>query len=325
MAGRATGWAVRRTAAFGGGFFLVAILAALAWHMSRDPLAMLPYEDAAPIVLSDEARIVDGRLVRDLVLDTGGTGRARLRLSLPSPLPSGRLSAILVLGGQRTGSGSIALVGDVGLNALVGYDWPLPSRMGGALDVLGRLPELYSGIVRIPGQIEAALQWISAQPWADRERTSLVGFSLGALAAPAVQRLLEARGHRIGWTVIAYGGTPIGDLAAHHPRVRPEWLRPFVGTAVDILLRAVEPDAHLPRLVGCFLVVSGEDDELIPLAAARRVEALTPQCRTIERLAGEQLGIGPNEAGLLDAAMRSTTRWLEAQGAVNPIPHFAQE
>jgi hypothetical protein len=318
MLGR-SGW---RVAAVAVCLLLAAGLAVLARQMLRDPLAMLPFAETAPVVLSDESRVLDGRLVRDVMLDTGVTGQARIRLSLPYPQPAGTLPVVLVLGGLRTGAGSVGLVGDAGRNALVGYDWPLPPRVAGGLVLLGRLTELQSSVVRIPGQVEAALRWIAAQPWADRDRTSLVGFSLGALATPAVQRLLEARGHRIGWAVLAYGGAPLGELAARHPRVRPDWLRPVARILVHVLLRPVEPVEHLPHLGGCFLVVSGAADELIPSAAARRLETLTPPCRTIETLAGEHLGTGPDEAGLLNAALRTSARWLAARGAVNPFPAF---
>jgi hypothetical protein len=309
-----------RTAAVAAGLLALAGFGALAWHMSRDPLAMLPYADAAPVVSADEVRVVGGRTFRDVVIETGTIGQARVRLSLPQPPPAEPIPVVLVLGGLRTGRSSVSLVGDAGRNALVGYDWPLPARIERGPALLASLPELQLDAVTVPGQIEAVLRWIEGQPWADRSRTSLLGFSLGALAAPAVQRLLEAKGHRVGWTVLAYGGAPLGEVAARHPRIRPDWLRPVVRAAVDVLLRALEPAEHLPRLGGCFLVLSGSDDELIPAGAARRLAALAPPCKTIATIEGEHLGAGPDEAGLLAQVLRQSAEWLTARGAINPVP-----
>jgi dipeptidyl aminopeptidase/acylaminoacyl peptidase len=43
----------------------------------------------------------------------------------------------------------------------------------------------------ITAQVNSALSWLIAQPWADRQRISLLGFSLGALAAPAIEDVGE--------------------------------------------------------------------------------------------------------------------------------------
>ena len=77
---------------------------------------------------------------------------------------------------------------------------------------------LYKGVYHAPGQITAAIEWIATQRWAEIERISLLGFSVGAIVAPAVQHLLERRGTiNIGWTVLAYGGADIGKIVNYNP------------------------------------------------------------------------------------------------------------
>lgn len=305
--------------AIGGAFLLIVTAGALAWYMARDPLAILAHAGGPPTVLTDDIRTVEGRILRDVVLETGQLGQAHIRLSLPHPMPDERMPVVLVLGGLRTGADSVSLIRDAGRNVLVGYDWPLPSRLPRGLELLYGLLSLRSRVLHVPGQVEAALRWIVRQPWADGERISLVGFSLGALAAPAVQRLLEARGHRLGWTVLAYGGAPLGELAAHHPRVRPDWMRPVVRDVINIALRPLEPALHLPRLGGCFFLLSGSADELIPAGAATRLAELAPSCKSLTTIQGAHLGMGPDEASLLEQAMRASAAWLVSQGAINSM------
>ena len=43
-----------------------------------------------------------------------------------------------------------------------------------------------------PKQAAVAVEWVSKQNWAD-DRISLLGFSIGSIVAPSVQRLLENR------------------------------------------------------------------------------------------------------------------------------------
>jgi hypothetical protein len=306
----------------GGAVLVLMVLAGVgglaAWLAGRDPLGTLP-RVAAPVTVAAEYRIPQtGRELRHLSFRDETLGKIGLVVSLPDPLPDRRLPVVVVLGGLGTGAQNIAHVGPAGDNAVVGYDWPMPPDLSAGWGLLRAAPDLYRRVLTVPGQMAAGLDWVLEQPWADRERVSLLGFSLGALAAPATQRVADQQGQTIGWTVLAYGGAPLGALLAGHPRVRPDWLRPIVGELATLLLRPVDPVEHLPHLTGRFLLLGSRADELIPQAAADRMRAVTPEPKTVVLFTGDHMGVGPGQMELLERIVRTSTEWLIEMGAVNP-------
>lgn len=311
---------------------LLAVGAALAmglgWLRLEEPLSALPRDAAAELaVLEERPERWQARTLLHVTLEGPDVGLVRFVVSLPDPLPRGRLPLVLVLGSLRGGSGAVREVsevaGDPGPNAVVGYDWPLPRRVPEGIELARRLPELRRLVLSVPGQVDALLAWAARQAWADPERVSLLGFSLGAFVTPAAQRLVEARGARVGWTVLAYGGSPIGDVIAGHPGVRPAWLRPALGAGADLLLRPVEPALHLPRLRGRFLVMGAASDRLIARETALRLEALAPQPRTVIRVEGDHMGVGPTRRELLATVITLARGWLVEQGAIEPAARDA--
>jgi hypothetical protein len=309
------------------GFFLALMLLAAVgaggcvwWLELRDPLATLPRATENPIATGFAAEPRNGRTLQHVVLDAPGVGRIGLAISLPDPLPRRPLPIVMVLGGLATGESNIRHIPGGGDNAIVGYDWPIPTALPQGWGFVREAPDLYDRILRVPGQIAAALDWLAGQGWADPGRTSLLGFSLGALAAPAAQRLAELRGRTIGWTALAYGGSPIGALLAANPHMKPRWAAPILSVIADVVLRPVEPGEHLPHLRGRFLVVGGRDDAFIPEAAARRVRDLALEPKTIVLLEGGHMGVGANRQALLAEVIAVTTRWLAEEKAVNPPP-----
>jgi hypothetical protein len=296
---------------------LVGLVAAAAWLMWRDSLAALPRPGvAATVAVADERRI-DGRRVFHVNLVDPTVGSVGFTVSLPDAPPAAPLPVVMVLGGLGRGADNIAPVRAPGANALIGFDWPMPPRLPRGSGFILQAPDLYGRLIATPGQIVAALDWAASQPWADPDRISLLGFSLGAMAAPAAQRLAEARGRSIRWTVLAYGGAGLGDVLATHPRLRPGWARPVIGGLVGLLLRAIEPAEHLPHLGGAFLIIAGHDDRLVPAGPARRLRDLTPEPKTIVLLEGGHMGVGAGQQILLAKIIVTSRAWLIAQGAIN--------
>lgn len=291
--------------------------AAVIWQLARDPLDALPRVSREARSHTLERERADGREWRRVRLEVDGHGSVALQISLPHPLPAQPLPVVLVLGGLKTGADSVRHLPEAGSSVLVGYDWPIPRRVPRDITALRMLPDSLNRLLSVPGEISVALRWLAAQPWADRERVSLVGLSLGALAAPAVQRVAAADGLAINWTVLGYGGAPLDVLIADHPRVRAGWFRPLLRAVAALVLRPLEPAHHLPHLEGAFLVLGGTGDGFIPEPAARHFADLTPEPKTVTWIDGGHLGVGRDRDALLAEVINQTVRWLRAQDAVD--------
>jgi hypothetical protein len=121
----------------------------------------------------------------------------------------------------------------------------------------------------------------------------------------------------VGWTVLAYGGAPLGELVAANPFLKPDWARPLLRVATDIVLRPGEPSLHLPHLEGRFLVLEGREDAFVPPPAAARYSSLTPQPKTVVTFEGGHMGVGPGQLELLQKIIRTSRGWLLDEKAID--------
>ncbi|MFQ5776128.1 MAG: alpha/beta hydrolase family protein [Kiloniellaceae bacterium] len=309
----------RRTLLVLAAAILVGVGGFVAWLAVRDPIAALPRAGGpARLFVTEQATRENGRLLQRYVLREDALGEIRLVVSFPDPLPQRPLPVLVVVGGLGAAVKTARYIPPSGDNILVVYEWPIPRKLPKGLALTRVAFDYYGRLLAAPGQVAAVIEWLAARPWADAGRVSLLGFSLGALAAPAVQRLSQAAGRRIGWTVIAYGGADLGALVAGHPYLRPDWFKPLAAQAVRLLLRPVEPAEHLPHLSGRFLILGGGEDEFIPRRSARLLRDLTPEPKTFVELAGDHIGVGADQVARLHEIVRVTGRWLAEAGAVNP-------
>jgi hypothetical protein len=272
---------------------------------------------AAPIGRRHEARA--GRFFQHVTLSDERLGLIGFTVSLPDPVPITRLPLVVVLGGLHTGETNLHHVDPGGDNALIGYDWPLPTPFPKGLGALTQIPSLRRQALSVPGQVGAMLRWLTTQPWSDSQRISVVGFSLGAIATPAVNRVAQREGVAIGWTVLAYGGVGLAALVEGDRRIRPPWIRPLLGAGATLLLRPLEPAEHLPHLAGHFLIIGATRDTIVERRTSARLEELTPEPKTVIYTAGDHIGTGRDRQVLLEEAIAATRQWLVAEGAVNPV------
>ncbi|MGP8051232.1 MAG: alpha/beta hydrolase family protein [Desulfobaccales bacterium] len=290
------------------------------WGYCRDPVWSLPPPEHGLQAERTPLAAPDHRLFEHVTLHGKLLGDIVCNLSLPDPLPLKKLPVVLVLGGLVTGADSIRCVQDAGDNAIVSYAWPLPLRLRGVSAFMLKAPDLYQRVMTIPGQAASVLHWLIRQPWADAGRVSLLGFSQGALAVPGVEDIAAHDGTRVGWTIIAYGGAPLGALLAANPHMRPAWLRKALAPWVDLVFHSLEPTVHLPRLSGKFLVLEGRDDSLIPAAARNLLRDAVPEPKTVITFEGNHMGVGPDQMALLRKIIDASKEWLIENGAINPGP-----
>lgn len=302
------------------GLLLVGAITLAFWAYAGDPLLSLPPPEHGLEAERTTLSAPDHRHFERITLHGNRLGNIAFTLSLPDPLPPKKIPVVLVMGGLVTGEDSIRYIKDAGENAIVGYAWPVPVRLHGVSDFMLQAPGLYYSVMTIPGQVASALHWLTEQPWADANRTSLLGFSQGALAAPSVQNIAAHDGTRVGWTIIAYGGAPLGALLAANPHMKPIWLREAMAPLVDLVFHSLEPTVHLPRLSGKFLVLEGREDGLIPEAARNLLREAVPEPKTIITFEGNHMGVGPGKMALLQKIIETSKTWLIENGAINHDP-----
>ena len=289
------------------------------WLDHRDALSSLPRPQHALAI--DRTTLVyrDRRRLEHIVFKTVALGEIGVMVSLPDPLPDRKLPLVIVLGGLGSGEDNIGDLPDAGDNVIVGYDWPIPLRFDDFRSLTHALG-LYRAVMAIPAQVASAIDFLASQPWADDQRISLLGYSLGALAAPAIEDVAERDGRNIGWTILAYGGAPFGELVAASPHVRPRWARPILASAVDVFFHPLQPTEHLARLSGQFLILEGRGDALIPESARARLRDAAPAPKTIVAFEGDHMGVGSKKAALLQRIIAASAAWLVEKGAANPLP-----
>ncbi|MEM6901737.1 MAG: hypothetical protein AAF556_00680 [Pseudomonadota bacterium] len=240
-----------------------------------------------------------------------------------------RVPVILLLGGAPKGRQALAFMPPVAQNAVVSLDWPMPvpDDMPRGWDLLPAAPSLRGNILRAPGQVAAIYYWVRAQPWADPDRISLVGVSLGALVAPAAQFLIQEQTNQppLAATLLAFGGAGIDQMVRHNPSLANTplfkdnpWALDMLGWAAGRALYPVEPAHYLPRLTGQFMVVNASADTVIPASAVDQLTNLTPSPKDTLTIDGGHIGPDPETPRILRTLTAVATGWLVGQGVVNP-------
>ena len=298
------------------------VLALSAWSASvrlKEPLSVLARDDHEWRVLRDSSYqgFTGGgerRVFRDLVVDAGNAGTVRVTTSRPAEAVQQPLPLVFILAGLRTGRDALEAVDFHGPNLMVGYEYPYSQETWYESAKVDQVPVIRKAVLDVPAQVVRTAERFTAEGTADPDRTSLLGYSFGALFVPAVQRLAIQEGRPFDGVVLAYGGVDIGSLLEHSinldwhlPRRALAWLG---ATALD----AMEPEHHLPHLSGTFLVIRGELDQKIPPALSRRVADLTPEPKTVVSL--DEAHMGPSNPELTARVVRISQEWLIRQGLI---------
>jgi hypothetical protein len=309
------------------GFRLAAIFVAAAallaggwlfWLSQQDALDALPQADGRLVFEQERQILSDGRIERHMIFRDARLGRVGVTISVPQAITGNAMPVVVVLGGFREGRDNIAPFGDIGGTVLIGYDWPLSQKAFDGDTLAALSPDMRRRALGVPGQVRAIFDWLDGQSWADTSQVSLVGYSLGAVIAPSVQRVLQHGGHNVGWTVLANGGAGLGAMVAEMPSLHPVWARPLFGAAADWLLAPLEPAAHLPHLEGRFLVLSWPEGSL-PAKAVADFQALVPTDKSLVLRTLEAQDNARPAASLLAQSVDAARGWLMAEQAI-PSP-----
>ncbi len=292
----------------------------LYWQ-SLDPVSALPrprWPAGGAVAVETVYAIPGGRQAWRQRLTDPDLGTTDIVVSLPDPLPPEPMPIVVVLGGIPEGDMTLAMVPDPGANVLVGLDWPVdPNTVPDDIRMIEALVRTRDRILAAPGSLVSALGWVVEQPWADGERVTLLGFSMGAIAAPSIHRIAAEQGLEIDATVLAYGGAGFADMIGSHPELRPAWARPLIGWALGAALNPIDPAHHLSAMIGDFLVLQGANDTLLARVATERFHDLVPDPKEVVTFEGDHMGIGPGQRRLLYQIIDTSRDWLWATDAVN--------
>ena len=258
----------------------------------------------------------EGRLCRDVVLEPAAGRPVRMAVSLPKDAGAERLPAVILVGGLRTGREALRHVPDLGRNVVVTYEYPLRPDHWRRGFLPARVVAARGAALAVPRQLALVVRWTRGQPWADPDRVSLVGVSLGALVLPAAQRMAAAHGETVGSSILAYGGTDLGAILRANLVKEHAWVRHSAASLVGLGLRALEPAAHLPHLAGPFLLISGRDDPRIPTHSAAGLHQLTPEPKEVRFLSAGHFDA--DDQALLEQILALCRSWLVERGALNP-------
>lgn len=290
------------------------------WAYFRDPMVLL--DRGARLLVLVERRETDERIpggevrrIQDLTFQATPVGPLRVVVSLPVKIPH-PLPVVVVLGGLEAGRKSLSHVPRHGVNALVACDYPQqPSWYEGA--PLGELPSIRAAALAMPELVAGLMTWIRSQPWADSGRVSLLGYSFGAVFAPACTRLLEHRGQGPFRLVMAFGGADLPGLFDANVAVHPRPLKWAAGRTLGALVRPLEPSLHLPHLRTGALVILGTGDAKVPYRNARLMHDLHGGPKHLLELNAPHLD--PRRPDLSALVVEASRAWLVAQGAMNAL------
>ena len=281
----------------------------------RDPL---PLYRQASVTFSADAS--GKREIQDVRLVDPENRQVTFSVSLPKgefEKDSGeKFPALVVISGFRSAHHNLERIPEPGPNAIISYDYPYDAKEWKAAGILGRALIARRVAYRMPNDVAGLMAWVRRQNWADANRISLAGVSLGAVALPIIRRRASATGQIDGPSVIAYGGVDIQALADANLKISPEWLRTITSWFIWLMLKPLEPEAHLPEINGPFLLINGKDDERLPPESVSRLHVLTPEPKTILNVDGAH--IDGNRPEIIENTVRLARVWLVSKGALNP-------
>ena len=306
---------------FLGGALMVAAAVAL-WLAIWSPDALI----RAPLPLYRQASVsvsADASGKRE-ILDVRLVDPDSRPVTFSVSLPKGRfdnnsgekLPTLVVISGFRSAHHNLERIPEPGPNAIISYDYPYDAKEWKAAGIFGRALIARRVAYRLPNDVAGLMAWVRRQNWADANRISLAGISLGAVALPVIRRRASATGQTDSPSVIAYGGVDIQAITASNLKISPGWLREIAAWFMWLMLKPLEPEAHLSEITGPILLINGIDDKRLPPESVSRLQALTPEPKTVINVEGAH--IGGNSPEIIEKTVRLARVWLVSKGALNP-------
>jgi hypothetical protein len=301
------------------GILVVIILIWSLWERLRDPIVAINPGLSDLQIISDSTYydpiVPVPREYHDLTFISATTDTVQIVLSLPDPLPAGRLPVMVILGGLEIGRESMAYISDPGQNALIVYQYPYHPRYWYDGAAVTQIPVIRNAVLTVPAQVVEVVQWVLQQSWPDSQRISILGYSFGALFVPAVYHLAYKKNFKLAPGVIAYGGADVFRLLnTNLKNIDQPWRLPIAWLAATAIY-AADPLNHLQHMHNEFLIINGSQDHQIPPYCWQKVHTMTPEPKTILILDEGHMHFRKPE--LTKRLVVISQKWLFERGIIN--------
>ncbi len=192
--------------------------------------------------------------------------RSGLRVACGLLVPrqsSGRIPAVVLLGGKATGKYAVDYALGIEDVIVVAPDYPYEPRPSYSVsEFVGDVPAIRRALLDMVPSVMLVFDYLSTRSDVDTTRIILLGYSFGAPFVPCV--IAHDRRPAVG--AMVYGGGDLSSLIRHNVRrYEGPLISALVGAAGGIFLHPLEPMRYVGRMAPVpLLMINGTDDEQIP-------------------------------------------------------------
>lgn len=244
----------------------------------------------------------------------GNVDRIQLLIKGPNQFwENSKLPILFVSSGFEAGSQTIELVNEIPGVILVGMDYAVKKS-----DIEKDPSLFFKTIHNTPGQVVAALQWLSKQPWYDSKKGIFyIGISLGTLFLPVSVKLAEKNGIQIQSEILGFAGVDMQKIFQYH-------LSCFLGAKagnsfssfLSLMTEIYEPQFYLPYLNSSHLVIQATQDQVFPKESIYLLNDLVPEPKELVWIEGAHIDVDRPEVIL--PTIQVIKSWISKQIAIHP-------
>jgi hypothetical protein len=249
---------------------------------------------------------LSSRKYEDIILDDNLAQEIKFSISYPKELKKNE-NVLILLDGLETGRNSLKYIPHPPNYILIGYEFPQALQRLRNKSVLFHLYSTRKAAMCVPIQLLCIVKWIEKQPWYNNKNVDIIGVSFGAIFVPATYHLAEKNNIDLGLGIIAYGGAGLYDIFYANLK-KHKILRIPLAYLAYLTFKPLDPVFHLPYIHGKFLIINGLKDKSIPFKAAKKLQELTPEPKTIINLDTEHMS--PEKQALINRVVNLSLKWL---------------
>ena len=290
------------------------------WERNSDPLIGIDFQSGKVKLLHETTQNlsfeeIPERTYRHISLGTQYLGNIEAYISEPKYIPKEGLPVVVIMGGLEVDAEIFRLIQDPGENIYVVFKYPYTPEYWYEGTPVVEIPVIRKSMLAVPSQALTLHQWVTQQPWAQKERITFTGYSFGAMFIPAIYHLANDHDIILNPGVIAYAGADISDLLyTNMDKIDMPW-RAILAWIGETAIYSLEPSDHLPNMNNEFLLINGTKDHQISTYSWHKLHQLTPEPKTIVIL--DEGHMHPRKPELTKKLVKITREWFRERGLIN--------